>query len=151
MFRSARRFSGIAAFLFMLLRVVAPEFGHACAMEASVSPTVAAAPHAAHVAQGGEAHAVGNHAGHDGHHAPAVTALENGSQSDAAPTELPAQQCDCADWSCCLPAITRAPALNFAAATVVAIESHRPAIHAGVRTVAPVPFALPVATAPPAI
>ena len=151
MFRSARRFSGIAAFLFMLLRVVAPEFGHVCAMESSVSPTLAAAPHAAHVGQGGETHAVVNHAGHDGHHAPAVNASEDGDASDAAPTDLPAEECDCADWSCCLPAITRTPALTFAAATVVAIESHRPVVHIGVRTTGPVPYALPFATAPPAI
>lgn len=139
--RFARRSFGAFAFVLMLLRVIAPELGHQCAMDvAPVSVATAAStadPHSAHAA-------------HVPHHNESTAASTPSPTTHHGSDEAPAGGCECADWCCCLPGVADTPRSTFVLAAVVSRQTQQAATHANAAPRAPTARLLPFATAPPA-
>lgn len=153
--RFARRSFGALAFVLMLLRVVAPELGHQCAMDVATQVASVVAPngpHAAAVHTGDthDAHAAhGGHTGHERHASGATTAAMPATHHT--PADTPDSGCECADWCCCLPTVADTPRPVVALAIITAQQSR---VVTASRSEAPRAAAarlLPFATAPPAV
>ena len=145
--RFARRSLGALAFVLTLLRVLAPELGHQCAMDTAPARMPVAAVAAAPDAHGGASPAA--HGAHAAHVEDAAVPA-SGANSHHAPAESSDGGCDCADWCCCVPTVADTPRSTVALATVV---TEAAAVSVSHRREAPrgaVVRLLPFATAPPA-
>ncbi|WP_461414819.1 hypothetical protein [Gemmatimonas sp.] len=143
--RSVRRAFGAVAFVLMLLRVIAPELGHQCAMD--VAPVASAAAQTALGAPASPA-VHGEHSGHTAHGDQATAAP---SASERAPEDASDHGCDCAEWCCCLPTVADTPRPPVVIASVTTQQARLAVAVHNVAPRAPTARLLPFATAPPAV